>query len=167
MKTFILNSVLLLVCSVTAIAGNWTNYPAVTVPNPTDTFLLGNTTNNEQLSAQSLLNWTKTNALAGATNSLWITNPIVSGTTWTNETGLAGLLTVNYTLMDSSVSGEPSLNITNLDSGEWFVATNSVVATSISSGRLAISVYPAERVIVTNMSSGSADSVVDGSFFRP
>jgi hypothetical protein len=61
----------LAICIATAIAvlaGSWTNYPYATVPDASDTFLIGVTngaSTNRQISAQAVLDWTRTNALVG------------------------------------------------------------------------------------------------------
>lgn len=48
----------------------WTDYPSKTWPNKTDTFLLGSTTENYQLSASNLFYWISTNSIN--TNILYI-----------------------------------------------------------------------------------------------
>ena len=96
-----------------------------------------------------------------------VTNPIVSGVRWTNNTGTIGLLSVNYTLNDSSISGDPGLCMTNTTVGEWFNATNNFVLTVNIPGSRTFRMGTNEVFICTNKSSGSATVTLDGSWFRP
>lgn len=95
-----------------------------------------------------------------------ITNPIISGGTWTNTTGANGIWFANYTLTDSTVSGDPGLNFTNLDSGEFFSATNAFVLSAPGTGRTSFRVANGERITVTNQSSGSASATLNTNWFR-
>lgn len=92
-----------------------------------------------------------------------ITNPITTGGFWTNTTGGRITLNINYTLTDA-VSGDPGLNMTNLGNGDWFNATNSSAVASIFSDRVSFDMSTNDFIVVTNKSSGSAASAVNGSF---
>jgi hypothetical protein len=66
MKTLLFVAFGALCLTITVLAGVWTNYPYTTAPDPTDTFLVGVTngaSTNRQISAQAVLDWTRTNAL--------------------------------------------------------------------------------------------------------
>lgn len=118
----------------------------------------GSTTTATNLSAAS-------GSLATNTaNFSYITNPIVTGQFWTNTTGARVFLKLNYTLGDSVVSGFPGLAMTNVSSGEWFNATNSLVVASSVAGRADFNLSPGDYFVATNKSSGSATVTIDGSF---
>lgn len=62
--------IILWVAPLFAVANNWTNYPAVNAAAPTDTYLIGTATTNEQISSASVLNQNLTNVLFNLTNVL-------------------------------------------------------------------------------------------------
>lgn len=101
---------LLTICALPAFAANWTNFPAVAVPASSATFLVGTATTNQQVSAEDILNWTATNAVAAA-QSEFVRRALFVATTNTTHTGTgagsafssgAGSLTIPA---DSVVSG--------------------------------------------------------------
>lgn len=112
---------------------------------------------------------TNLSAVSGslATNTAafsYVTNPIVSGLPWTNNTGARVELKVTWTLSGSAVSGFPSLCMTNMASGEFYNPTNSFVLAAVSSGRSEFHIGPGEWFVTTNKSSGAASATVDASF---
>lgn len=104
------------------------------------------------------------NAATNVAAFTYITNPIVSGVFWTNTTGARLTLFINFTLTDSTVSGSPSMNMTNVANGDWVNATNSFVLTGTSSGRAQFMMSTNDWVIATNKSSGNASANVNSSF---
>lgn len=94
----------------------------------------------------------------------YITNPIVSGAFWTNTTGQRVELKVNWTLVDSAISGFPSLCMTNISSGEFYNPTNSFVLAGTVSGRSGFYMSPGDYFIATNKSSLNGNATVDASF---
>jgi hypothetical protein len=70
MKSFLI----LLLSASLALAENWTNYPFVLEPSGLDTFLIGTTTTNQQISADNLFTWVKTNMLSQTGAGIWTTN---------------------------------------------------------------------------------------------
>lgn len=91
----------ILAAPLVTLATNWTNFPVVTTPNNSDTFLIGTTSTNEQITAGSLFNWLApsfqpasvalSNTVANAITTNVAPGNIVS-ITWTNQSNfIAGL----------------------------------------------------------------------------
>lgn len=105
--------------------------------------------------------------LATNTASFFSTNNLlIDGGYWTNNLGGRVLVTVNGLLTASTVSGAPSLCVTNITSGQAFNFTNSLALNVVMSSSASFLVGTNEYVVVTNKSTGSASAALISSFAR-
>jgi len=114
----------------------------------------------------------------GATNDLYsltspingfkyrvLTNPIVSGVAWTNNTGGRGTLVLNYTVNDL-LGASAGLCMTNLSNGDFFNATNGIVVVpGTIPGRTTFDMSPNDLFIAIDRSDGTASTSLDRSMF--
>ncbi len=85
----------------------------------------------------------------------FLTNPITSGALWTNTSGTAGTLTVNYSLPAATAS----LGMTNQSNGEWFNGTNATGSFS-----RAWKLQPMDVMLISNKNGAPT---LDASRFSP
>ena len=116
-------------------AQNWTNFPLVTNPQPADTFLIGTTTNNEQLSAQAMLHWLAGAGLGGSSSNGVTTNWVISYAD-TNGAGVAAANAATNALQIPTTNGFVTASVTNGLATTNYVnaATNGFVTSSVTNG---------------------------------
>ncbi len=87
--------------------------------------------------------------------AFFLTNPIVYNGFWTNTTGMAGTLTMDY----SEPAATASIGITNISNGEWFNGTNAT-----GSFRTSLAVKQMDIICVSNK---NGSPTLDASRFSP
>lgn len=107
-------------------AGNWTNYPAVSSPSNTDTFLIGTTTTNKQVTASNVLAWVGANIGNKSPANFTNANNVFAGTFNGQTVGTFG--GPGYFMLDTD-SGQISGNTISVGvGGNVFTSTNGVTS---------------------------------------
>jgi hypothetical protein len=109
-----------------ALATNWTNFPVVTAPNSSNTFLIGTMTTNEQISAGNLLNW--------LAPSFQPASPILSNTlanVFTTNAAPGNAIPISWTNQANFIAGLGGSNIVgsaflSATPYEYWVGTNNI-----------------------------------------
>jgi hypothetical protein len=101
----------------------WNQYPTVTAPEATDTFLIGTSTTNQQITAADVLLWLGTNVTPRWANLLGIPNDVTNAPhSWTNLSDIpAGFADGTD---DGGGGGVDAETVTNIVNGMTLPATN-------------------------------------------